>query len=175
MAHYSFRKDLEDSKKGVGVAASYFAANYNAVIRELPKAEQHKGDFEVKPRRILVGDFIEPTTFCVEVKFDLMAAKTSNLCFEVDNGKKATGILATKAERIVYVVQQSGGFKLFIFRTPDLLAYLANTANSGKFRLVRGGDGKRFGMVIVPLTTIEADKVAEEIVCQTTITSAPTV
>jgi catechol 2,3-dioxygenase-like lactoylglutathione lyase family enzyme len=158
MAHYSFRKDLEDSKKGVGVAASYFAKKYNAAIRELPKAEQGNGDFEVEADKDICGPFF------VEVKYDLMAAKTGNLCFEVDNGKKATGILATAAQRIVYAIPQVGGHRLFIFRTPDLLTYLSNPTQAGKFRFVRGGDGKRFGMLLVPLATIEADKVAEEII-----------
>ncbi len=164
MAHYSFRKDLEESKKGVKVAALYFANKFNAVIRDLPKAEQHKGDFEVTPPEKYTGmGNVEQSSFFVEVKFDIMAAKTGNLCFEVDNGKKATGIMSTKAERIIYVVPQTGGFKLYIFRTTNLLDYLSNSAQSGKFRFVRGGDSKRFGMLLVPLKTIEIDKVAEEV------------
>jgi len=153
MAHYSFRKDLKDSERGVKVAAEHFSTKLGATARELPKAEQHKGDFEVN------GLF-------VEVKFDLMAAKTSNLCFEVDNGKKATGILATEADKIVYVVplQDGSGFKLFIFGRDNLLSYLKDPGSIGKFRLVRGGDNHRFGMVLVSIERIVEDKVAEEII-----------
>lgn len=160
MAHYSFRKDLAASKKGVDVAIVYFAQKYNAGIRELPKDEQTNGDFEVEADKDICGNFF------VEVKFDMMAARTGNLCFEVDNGKKATGILATNANKIVYVVPNNERFKLYVFDKTTLLSYLCGTGPgpSSKFRLVRGGDNKRFGMVLVPLTTIEADKICEEII-----------
>lgn len=161
MAHYSFRKDLKVSERGVKVAAEYFSTKLGGIARELPKAEQHKGDFEVN------GLF-------VEVKFDLMAAKTSNLCFEVDNGKKATGILATEADKIVYVVpmEDDRGYKLFVFGRDNLLGYLKDPSSIGKFRLVRGGDNHRFGMVLVSVDRIVEDKVAEEIVeCLTMITN----
>lgn len=167
MAYSSFRKDLEESKKGVSVAAQYFSTKYDAPCTELPKAEQHKGDFFVERDNDSGGGIY------VEVKFDLMAAKTSNLCFEVSNGKKATGIMSTEADKVVYVVPQADGFKLFIFGRADLLNYLANPVNVGKFRLVRGGDGHRFSMVIIPIATVEQDKVAEEVVCPIIITNAP--
>jgi hypothetical protein len=176
MAHYSFRRDLKDSEIGVKAASDYFAKKYNATIRELPKAEQGRGDFEVTPTKYTgMGNVEEQPSIFVEVKFDLMAAKTSNLCFEVSNGKKATGIMSTEADKVVYVVPQGEGFKLFIFGRADLLNYLANPVNVGKFRLVRGGDGHRFSMVIIPIETVEKDKVAEEVVCQTIITNAENV
>lgn len=165
MAYSSFKRDLEESRKGVKVAADYFSTKLGAPTRELPKAEQASGDFEC------AGLF-------VEVKFDLMAARTNNLCFEVDNGKKATGILATKADKIVYVVPmaEGAGFKLFVFGKDNLLGYLKDPASVGKFRLVRGGDNHKFGMILVSLERIVEDKVAEEIIeCLTTTTDVRTV
>jgi len=165
MAHYSFKRDLEESKKGVKVAADYFSNKLSGVARELPKPEQGKGDFEVS------GLF-------VEVKFDLMAARTSNLCFEVSNGKKATGILATEADKIVYVVpmEDDRGYKLFVFRRDNLLNYLKDPNSIGKFRFVRGGDNHRFSLAIVSIERIVEDKVAEEIIeCLITTTSVTVV
>jgi hypothetical protein len=169
MAHYSFRKDLEDSKKGVKVVSDYMARKYNVKIRELVgKEEQKRGDILVETT--------EP--FTVEVKFDIMAAKTGNLCFEMDNGKKLTGILATKANRIVYVVPNGSSekFKLYVFSTPSLLAFVTNTDTAGRFRFVRGGDGGKFGMLLVPSSHEVIESLAEEIVeCQITTTNAPPV
>ncbi len=165
MANYNFKRDLEESKRGVKVAADFFSTKLGAEIRELPKVEQHKGDFEC------AGVF-------VEVKFDLMAARTNNLCFEVDNGKKATGILATEADKIVYVVPyaDNSGFKLYVFSRANLLNYLKDPSSSGKFRLVRGGDNHKFGMILVSLDQIVSDNVAEEVVeCLITITSVKSV
>lgn len=160
MAHYSFLKDLEASKKGVDVAIAHFQKDDGVNIRTLPKAEQSKGDFEVN----YINTSYPP--LYVEVKLDIMAGRTGNLCFEVDNGKKATGILATQADKIVYVVPKTDGatYKLFVFGKDNLLAYLSDNSNSGKFRLVRGGDRGRFGMVLVPIETIEKDSIAEEVV-----------
>jgi hypothetical protein len=158
MAFYSFRKDFEDSKKGVQVAANYFSRKYKASVRELPKIEQGHGDFEVEAGKDICEHFF------VEVKFDLMAAKTGNLCFEVDNGKKLTGIFSTHADKVVYVVPSDKTFKLYVFGTTSLVSYLKDPANSSKIKFRRGGDRGRFGMLLIAINEIEQLGLCEEIV-----------
>lgn len=97
----------------------------------------------------------------IEVKFDIMALKTGNLCFEFTNGVKPTGICRSKADEIWYVVKtkKKNDYLIFKFRRAELLQYLLfnSILNPGKQRILNGGDRKSFGLIIIPLETIQED------------------
>jgi hypothetical protein len=155
-----FLKDLEESKVAVNVVKTFLESLHskdsNAVITELGKARQKEGDVEV------VSDC--GITYSVEVKYDMMAKKTGNLCFETHNSKGVlTGISSTEADEIHYVVPGDDGFFLYMFKTEDLRNYLFDTGNIKKFKSVKGGDRRATCMLLVNRTILEEDKVAYKI------------
>lgn len=160
MAHYSFLKDLEQSKVAVEIVKSFLKdfhkSAVNATIEELEKARQVEGDVEV------LSDC--GIAYSVEVKYDIMAGKTGNLCFETHNKKgKLTGISSTEAHEVHYVVPDGDGFVLYMFKTDDLRKYLFDTTNADKFRSVKGGDRRATFMLLVSREVLEADDVAYRI------------
>lgn len=148
-----FLKDLEGSKKGVEVVRRWYekteADNSPSNISELPRPLQHKGD--------LLISYADGGEKYIEVKFDKMSLKTSNLCFETSNGSKPTGIMLTQADVIAYVSPINDfTYKIFLFHLEALKAYLTS---SPKAKLKRGGDKKKFSMYIVSIQDILEDKV----------------
>jgi hypothetical protein len=143
----SFKKDFEVAKKAVEVVRKLFEAK-DCKVRELGREEQIFGDLEI------IG--ADKSSFH-EVKFDMMAEKTGNLCFETHNGKGLpTGISTTKADVIDYVVPTNGGMRIFSFESAKLKDYLFG----GKaHKVVNGGDGRKYSMILVPITQIESDSV----------------
>ena len=96
-----------------------------------------------------------------EVKYDIMAKKTGNLCFEFTNGTKPTGVCVSKADEIVYVLatKKHDEYQIFRFNRAALLQYLLyNTLlNPTKQRVLFGGDRKSFGLIIIPVERILED------------------
>jgi len=148
-----FLKDLEESKVAVNVVKTFLKTKHsNAVITELDKTRQKEGDVEI------VSDC--GIAYSVEVKYDMMAQKTGNLCFETHNSKgDLTGISSTEANEVHYVVPDEDGFYLYMFNTEELRSYLFDTKNISKFRSVRGGDRRATSMLLVSRVLIEEDKV----------------
>jgi hypothetical protein len=156
MAHYYFLKDLEESKVAVCIVRQYLKEVHNGVnnleITELQRARQNEGDLEIKSSCGL--------SYCVEVKYDIMAKKTGNLCFETHNAKgKLAGIFSTEAEEIHYVVPSDSGFSLYTFKTESLRTYLYNEDNISKFKVIKGGDRRATSMILVSIETLTEDKV----------------
>lgn len=153
MGHYSFLRDLEESKIAVAAVSKYLSDTYSdCKVEELPRVRQHEGDLEVE---LEDGD-----KFTVEVKYDILAKKTGNLCFETHNGKgDLTGISSTDADDVCYVVPKKNGFTLYIFKTDALRKYLFDPINTKKIRQVYGGDKKKFSMMLVSIYNIENDEV----------------
>jgi hypothetical protein len=149
MAHYNFRKDLEDGKFAEVLVTNYLKSkNQSLVVTELVRARQKEGDLET----------VDGT---VEVKFDKMAGSTSNLCFELANGKgQPTGIAATKAALVAYVVPREDHYIIYMFETEKLRKYILDTNNTAKVRIVNGGDRRAYCLALVTRDNIEADKVA---------------
>ena len=161
MGHYSFLRDLEESKVAVNVVKVYIEKLYKEMgsvvtITELEKARQKEGDIEIADD---CGG-----KFTVEVKYDMMAKKTGNLCFETHNIKgKLTGISSTEAEEVYYVVPDETGYMLYMFNTKKLKSYLFDAANTSKFRSVKGGDRWSTFMLLVKREVIDKDKVAYKV------------
>lgn len=148
MSFYNFRKDLEDSKLAEVVVKKFLEAKLNREIPTLAKERQGEGDLDV-------GEYT------VEVKYDKMAASTGNLCFEVANGAgKSTGVAATKAKFIYYVVPRKAGFSIYEFDTNNLRSFLFDTGNSSKMRIVNGGDRRAYTLMLVSESVVLENKLA---------------
>jgi hypothetical protein len=155
MAHYSFLKDLKDSQIAVSLIANQLRSKGFTVEEMIGKSKQKLGDLVV----------VE-TGVHHEIKFDIMAATTNNLCFEIANGKgELTGIAKTQAPVVHYVVpgKDRKEFLVFTFDTLKLRSYLYDEANAKKIRQVQGGDRRKYTMLIVAIDTIVNDKVANKV------------
>lgn len=144
-----FLSDLDKSAVAVNALIDHFKRG-GFGVRELPKDEQKFGDIE------LARDNIK--TF-VEVKYDIMAGRTGNLCFEKSNGKRATGIMETLADKVYYVVPGKGAKVVFGFSTAALREYLDK---SDKVTIKSGGDRKKFVLALVAIADVIGDGLCEE-------------
>lgn len=157
MGHYNFRRDLAESKIAVEISKQFLLSGdaFGGDVEELPLDRQNEGDLEVIPARSRKED-----SYTVEVKYDILARKTKNLCFEISNKKgEPSGIAKTKAEVVHYIVPRDGGFTLYEFSKDDLLTYMYKPINHSKdkIRIVSGGDRKSYHMMLVKIDTILED------------------
>ena len=123
---------------------------YELVTRE----EQKSGDIRI------VFDATD-IALNIEVKFDLMAEKTGNLCFELSNGKKLTGILDTSADEVFYVVPSGNTRRIFKFEIDKLRKYILKPENVIS---KKGGDNKKFDLALVSIDKIIEDGIPFEVV-----------
>lgn len=144
-----FLKDLADSQVAVDSLLDYII-DKGYVAHELEgKKEQKNGDIRYYP------DGVDKPHMDIEVKYDKMSKRTGNMCFELANNKGPTGICKTKADRIAYVCPlKTGGFDIFLFEPDSLKEFLLDTKNSKKVKIKNGGDGKRFVLALVKISTI---------------------
>ncbi len=63
-----------------------------------------------------------------ELKADRLSYKTGNVCIEIANCGRASGITSTKSD----------GYDLYLIPTEELKEMI----NSKKYKVIRGGDGK---------------------------------
>lgn len=83
---------------------------------------------------------IDGTQFSIEVKFDVMAARTGNLAIEYFNTKqgKPSGIHATASSVWAVVLKTTSGSEVWLVRTSTLKAYFS--ANPGIRDVFGAGD-----------------------------------
>lgn len=142
MAHYKFIRDLKDGQRGEAIA---FQALINSGLykRSNNSPPQTHGDFQLLDTKN--GNL--PVN--IEVKYDILAESTGNMCFEFCNAKgKLTGIMATEADIVVYVLNNKDNYMLYMFLKDALKSYLVDTANAQNVRIVNGGDKKKFTMAL---------------------------
>lgn len=143
-----FLSDLDRSREAVELLIDHFI-DENFVAYELEgKEEQKFGDICLEQAEQIIN---------VEVKYDIMAARTGNLCFEMSNGKKPTGIMTTKADRVLYVVPRKGFKEIFEFDPKELRKFIKGLP---KKSIKKGGDGWRFKLAIVPIDNIIEKNIA---------------
>ena len=87
----------------------------------------------------------------IEVKHDRRWEETGNVAVEVlkkEKGKSVhSGISVSKAKLIVYKL----GNKFWVCNREDLITYLRKLKQEHPEKLVWGGDGKRVGLMLVPI------------------------
>lgn len=146
MAHYKFLRDLKDGKRGETIAwHGLLNSGLYKKSPESPTSEKH-GDFQV----LDVKNGMVPVN--VEVKYDILAEKTGNMCFEFTNGKGTlTGILSTEADVVAYLLNNKSDYLLYMFCKNQLKSFLTDEVNTKFIRIVNGGDKKKFTMALAPV------------------------
>lgn len=140
------------------------------IVLDLLKDEMPDTKFKKTKGKNSDYDIIEDSRrkdkLTVEVKFDIKAAQTGNLCFEFTNGKKPTGVCVSKAKEIWYVLKtrKKNHYIIIKFNRAKLLQnllYYAVTKPTKGIRLVYGGDRGAFGLILIPLKTIVEEEFGE--------------
>ena len=146
-----FVKDKEQGDVAENVVLDMLATEFPD--RKFKRMEGKFSDYDI------IEDSRRQNKLTVEVKFDIKAAETGNLCFEFTNGKQPTGVCVSKAQEIGYGLKtkRKNHFIVMKFDRATLLAKLlfyAVTKPSKGIRLVYGGDRRAFGLILIPLKTI---------------------
>jgi len=144
-----FLSDLERSRVAVNLLMKRYRADGH-VVREFETKEEQK-----------LGDFRIDDSFNVEVKFDEMAAKTGNFCFEMSNGSKMTGVMTTPADKIVYVLPDGDKYRAYVFNPTKLRAFITDAAN---VIIKNGGDRKKFVLALAKIAKVVDANLPEEII-----------
>ena len=148
----SFQRDLAISQVAVDLLLDHLADNgYNTSELEGREA-QKQGDITIEKDGFFTN---------IEVKYDMYAKRSGNLCFEMSNGKKMTGIMITPAERVYYVVPQKGrSHKVLVFDTEKLRAWIQDPDN---VVIKSGGDKKKFVLALAKIDKIIECGLPEEV------------
>lgn len=147
----NFRRDLALSQAAVDVVMNHLE-DRGYEVSELNGREAQK-----------LGDVVaskDGHSHSVEVKYDIRARRSGNLCFEMSNGTKLTGIMTTPAAKVYYVVPQRKGHKVFVFQTEKLRAWIQNPEN---VVIKNGGDKKKFVLAIAKIAHVTESGIADEI------------
>lgn len=135
-----FVKDLKESQQQENALAEIFKQAGYTVTTTQSEGSFADYDLEVIYNRT-------NTASLIEVKYDIMAAKTKNVAVELNKAIKgeiqSSGLSATKADFIVYKFPDIPHF--YGLPTEDL-KYLIETKKYK--RLVTGGDGKRVNLAL---------------------------
>jgi len=145
-----FLSDLERSKRAVKALIEHYKAVGIAIHELEGKEDQQYGDLRIT----LTEDHVN-----IEVKFDEMAARTGNLCFEMSNGTKMTGIMATKADKVYYVVPNGDGANVYVFETAKLRDFISQPHN---VTIKNGGDKRKFVLALAKITDVVAAGLPED-------------
>jgi len=138
-----FLEDLADGKKAEEYIAKLYKEKYFTTGEYMSNATKAYDICFLFPRKKRVR---------LEIKYDKMAKKTGNLCFELfDDKSRPSGILATEADLTVYMLDKN---TIFEFQTNELKKFIEYAIKEKQFKVVKGGDNRAFTMIIVPIDTI---------------------
>lgn len=145
ISHHDFVRDLGRGALGEDIVEVFFRdefgllarnvsnnnPDYDIIVDDLcPKLKKQR---KVVPARLLKKIFRESfgitkkKEISVEVKFDEAAARYKNLFFEIffDIEKGVPGTtFKCKADLVVWVIPLKRKFKIYVFKRPELLAWL---------------------------------------------------
>lgn len=157
MAKFLRDRDLgEAAEQVVSDFISLKWSQYNPKVFKLDRKDSHLGDLKCG---YIVGD--ENKEFTVEVKYDIKAKYTNNLCFEVANAKgELCGIASTEADYIIFLTPFENKLRVFVFETRKLVDYLYDKKNLDKIKTIQGGDRKSYTLLLVSIDNILEDNVA---------------
>jgi len=98
----------------------------------------------------------------LEVKYDKYANKSGNLCFELFNHEgEPSGILGTEADIMVFMLTKT---LIFEFSVPELREFIQKHMITGEHKIVKGGDGNAFEMMLVPIDVMKKQSFCKRIV-----------
>jgi hypothetical protein len=126
MANYNFEQDLPIAIQTEREIADILRTVYKAVILDYG----HTNAYDIRAK---VNDKI----FTFEVKEDFTCERTGNVGVEFECRGKPSGISVSKANFYIYKIHSKRGVKVFLYKTSQLKAMIANEYY---FRVVNGGD-----------------------------------
>ncbi len=139
-----FLSDLRDGKKMEEYVASIYKENFFPTCDYI--------SYNIGKEYDISFSFPRKESIHVEVKYDKMANKTGNLCFEMfDHNHEPSGIFATEAHLMVFVLNKE---LMFEFKVEELRRFVQHHVTTGRYRVLKGGDGNAFEMMLVPITEI---------------------
>jgi len=144
-----FLSDLSDGKKAERYIEKLYKKNF------YPTSDY--SSFHIGKEYDISFSFPRKDSIHIEVKFDKYAVKSGNLCFELQDHKaRPSGIMATEAHLMVFIVAKSLQSKkqIFEFDVPALREFIEEHVDSTTYKIVKGGDGNAFEMMLVPITEI---------------------
>lgn len=124
---YNFKKDV---KKG-----EYLESIVYKMISNRCK-DVYKISFNNDYKYDIVVLFNDMTFCTIEVKYDMMSAKTGNIAIETMCRGKNSGINSSTADYFIYGIIIKDNLKIFIIRREKLIDII----NKNKFKTVYGGD-----------------------------------
>lgn len=154
-----FLNDLSDGKKAEEYIAKLYKKNFFPTCDYI--------SFNINKDYDISFSFPRKDSIHIEVKFDKYAVKSGNLCFELQDHKaRPSGIMATKAHLMVFIVAKSLQSKkqIFEFEVPELRDFVEEHLDSGQYKIVKGGDGNAFEMMLVPITEIVKESFCKKVV-----------
>jgi len=116
------------------------------------KSYEHETTKAIKEYDIIVNHNGSETKY--EIKADRLSYKTGNLCIEIANSGRPSGITSTKSDYWGYFVIKSDGYDLYVIPTEEL----KEMAFSKQYKSIRGGDGKKSDLVLIPIHHVEKFK-----------------
>jgi len=154
-----FLSDLSDGKKAEQYIEKLYKKNF------YPTSDY--SSFHIGKEYDISFSFPRKDSIHIEVKFDKYAVKSGNLCFELQDHKaRPSGIMATEAHLMVFIVAKSLQSKkqIFEFDVPALREFIEEHVDSTTYKIVKGGDGNAFEMMLVPITEIIKEPFCKRIV-----------
>ena len=113
---------------------------------------KHETSKAIKEYDIIVKHNTNETKY--EIKADRLSYKTGNVCIEIANCGRPSGITSTKSDYWGYFVIKPDGYDLYLIPTEEL----KEMVNSKKYKVIRGGDGKKSELILIPLSHLEKFK-----------------
>jgi hypothetical protein len=89
-----------------------------------------------------------------EIKADRLSYKTGNVCIEIANCGRPSGITSTKSDYWGYFVIKPDGYDLYLIPTEEL----KQMVNPKNYKVIRGGDGKKSELILIPISHLEKFK-----------------
>lgn len=138
-----FLRDLNDGKKAEEYIAELYHDNFFPSAEYMFNATKAYDICFLFPRKKRVR---------IEVKYDKMANKTGNLCFELTDYKgRPSGVMATEADLMVFMLTDK---IIYEFNVKKLRSFVEEHMSTDRFKIVKGGDGNAFEMMLVPIDEI---------------------
>lgn len=153
----AFLKDKSDGDIGENIALEVLAMLYPE--KSFEKDKTKKVEFDIFELNVPLEK-----QMTIEVKYDIMARKTGNLCFELGNftkkdGHKKTGVAVTQAKEVWYVTGTPDDYVVIRFNTVKLLQHLLYAmATKSDVKVVNGGDQNRFTLLLLKASSILENK-----------------
>ena len=116
------------------------------------KSYVHETNKSIKEYDIIVKHNGNETKY--EIKADRLSYKTGNVCIEIANCGRPSGITSTTIDYWGYFIIKSDGYDLYLIPTEEL----KQMVYSKQYKVIRGGDGKKSDLMLISIRHLEKFK-----------------